>query len=273
MPTFARYISAIAMLLFATVQTSFAEDRYADRYARYDEVDTQAVAEVAPANEDLPAAAPEEWQTAARPTRKLPFRFEQADPSRPKSLVIPASAIERVSSEISPPSSSKPLLLKPEREASISKRNAKSPLPSIPTLLGSVGIVVGLFLIVAWMTKRGMPKQAPFLPREALEVLGRQRFGGKQELQLLRLGNKLVLIHVAPGHVESVAEVTDPEEVDRLTGLCFQTKPNSSSRGFQQTLDQFSKDKSPKRATGRPVVDKLDISMFEGLGRSSSKTA
>jgi flagellar biogenesis protein FliO len=273
MPTFARHVPAIAILLVVFAQASFAEDRYADRFARYDEVDTQAVAEVIPEQADSTAAAPDEWQSPAKPYRRLPIRFEKVDPTRPKSAVIPAAAGERVSSEILPSSSSKPLLLKPERDTSTSKRETTSPLPSLPTLLGSVGIVVGLFMIVAWLAKRGMPKQAPFLPREALEVLGRQRFGGKQELQLLRLGNKLVLIHVAPGHVESVAEVTDPEEVDRLTGLCFQIKPNSSSRGFQQTLDQFSKDKSPKRVASRSVVDKLDISMFEGLGRSSSKTA
>lgn len=293
MPPFARYLSTMAILLAAGWQASFADDRYADRYVRYNEaepqaldaepinppavnspsVDSQPVVEAAPSEEYSPAAAPEGWTSPAWPTRQLPIRFEKRDPTRTRSRVVQASAVESVESELSPASSSKPRLLKPEQASSAPKRSATGPLPSIPTLVGSVAIVVGLFLIVAWLTKRGMPKQAPLLPHDALEVLGRQRFGGKQELQLVRLGNKLVLIHVTPSHVESIAEVTDPEEVDRLTGLCYQNKPHSSSRGFQQTLDQFAKDKPTKRAAGRSVIDKLDISMFEGLGRSSSKTA
>jgi flagellar biogenesis protein FliO len=135
---------------------------------------------------------------------------------------------------------------------------------SSPTaLLGSVAVVLGLFVLVVWFTRRGLPKQPPQLPREALEVLGRQRLFGKQELQLVRLGKKLVLLNITPGSTEPLAEVTDAEEVDRLTGLCYQQHPHSNTRGFQQMLREFSSEPVPRRATVRRP-DKLDFSMFEG---------
>lgn len=160
--------------------------------------------------------------------------------------------------------------LKAPRERSTSKQG-RSGLPSITTLMGSVAIVVGLFLIVAWTARRAMPKQPPQLPREAIEILGRQRFGGKQEVQLLRVGNKLLLVHVVPGHAETLTEITDPVEVDRLTGICYQAHPKSSSRSFHQTFEQFASDKTTTARGSREPVDKLDLSMFDGLGRGKTK--
>ena len=270
MPTFARLLLCLFAIVCGDVAWSQTSDRYADWPRETPAVPAPEEGLAAPVDEAAPAELAEEapWQAPARPVRKLPFRFERA-PAGDRSKVIRASATEAVPQPLSKPKTAKPIALKP-RSASAASKHGHAGLPSANTLIGSVAVVVGLFVVVAWAARRGMPKQPPLLPREAMEVLGRQRFGGKQEVQLVRVGNKLVLIHMMPGHAEPLTEITDPEEVDRLTGICYQARPHSSSRGFQQTFQQFAEER-PARRPARPEVDKLDLSMFDGVGRKAGK--
>ncbi len=76
--------------------------------------------------------------------------------------------------------------------------------------LGGLGAAVGLFLIVAWIMRRGMPKGSGVLPREVVELLGRAPLAGRHQLHLLRLGSKLLLVSMSQAGVETLAEVTDP---------------------------------------------------------------
>jgi hypothetical protein len=49
-----------------------------------------------------------------------------------------------------------------------------------------------------------------------------------------------VLISVTADGAETLTEITDPEEVDYLTGLCHQSRPGSSTAAFRQAMRQFS---------------------------------
>jgi hypothetical protein len=77
------------------------------------------------------------------------------------------------------------------------------------------------------------------LPEEVIESLGRAPLIGRQQMQLIRLGRKLILLNVTPHGAEALAEVTDPAEVDRLTGLCQQQRRGSISDSFRQVLSQY----------------------------------
>jgi flagellar biogenesis protein FliO len=107
----------------------------------------------------------------------------------------------------------------------------------------SLLVVVGLFLAVVWLLRRGLPPGAHLLPREVVEVLGRTPLAGRQQAHLLRIGNKLVLVSVTPGGADTLTEVTDPLEVDRLAGLCRAAQPQSSTDAFQRILQQFAREK------------------------------
>jgi flagellar biogenesis protein FliO len=109
----------------------------------------------------------------------------------------------------------------------------------------SLAVVLGLFLLGAWVLRRSMPAGAPRLPSEVVEVLGRTPLGTRQQAHLLRVGNKLVLVSLTPGGAETITEVTDPVEVDRLAGLCRATQTNSSSDSFRSVLQQFAKQRAP----------------------------
>jgi len=117
-------------------------------------------------------------------------------------------------------------------------------------VVGSLALVLGLFFVVAWMMRRTIPAANLVLPGEVLEVLGRAPLAGRQQVHLVRLGNKLVLVSVTPAGMEALSEVTDPDEVERLTGLCRQAQPNSSTAMFRRVLQQFSGEHEQRRRRG-----------------------
>ena len=120
------------------------------------------------------------------------------------------------------------------------KTRAHLGLPSLASVGSSLALVLGLFLIVAWLMRRTTPGSCPVLPSEVVEVLGRAPLTGRQQVHLVRLGRKLVLVCVTPDGVEALSEVVDPVEVDRLAGMCRQSQPNSSTAMFRHTLQQFT---------------------------------
>jgi hypothetical protein len=74
------------------------------------------------------------------------------------------------------------------------------------------------------------------LPVEAFEVLGRAPLGFRQHAMMLRCGNKLLLISTGMAGTESLAEITDPAEVERLTELCRQARPAGPTAIFRNVF-------------------------------------
>ena len=136
------------------------------------------------------------------------------------------------------------------REVEGDKPNAGraiKPASGIATGMASLAVVLGLFLAAAWAVRRGMPAGPAKLPGEVVEVLGRTPLTGRQFAHLIRCGNKLLLVHLAPGSAETLTEITDPVEVDRLAGLCRQAHPHSATTSFRQVFQQFSRQESEER--------------------------
>jgi flagellar biogenesis protein FliO len=109
---------------------------------------------------------------------------------------------------------------------------------NVLTTLGSLAIVLGLFGAVALALRRSMPKASQRLPSEVVEVLGQTPLGHRQQAQLIRLGKKLLLLSVAPTGTETLAEVTDAAEVDRLLSLC-RDPSGGATPSFRDVLQQF----------------------------------
>lgn len=91
-----------------------------------------------------------------------------------------------------------------------------------------------------WLLRRSGPKPTSPLPGEVVSVLGRIPLAARNFAHLIQLGNKLVLVAIAPEGVSTIAEITDPLEVQRLVGLCMQTNQTSTSAEFQDVLNQLA---------------------------------
>jgi flagellar biogenesis protein FliO len=119
------------------------------------------------------------------------------------------------------------------------------PRPALPDVgntlapvLGALGLVLGIFFVFVWGARRVAPAGLGPLPKEAVEPLGSVVLVGRQQLQLLRLGGRLLLVSLAPGSVQPVAEICDPAEVEHLLALCRRQRPESATAAFRQMIEQ-----------------------------------
>jgi flagellar biogenesis protein FliO len=107
------------------------------------------------------------------------------------------------------------------------------------------------FFGLAWLTRRGQARGGGRLPEEIIEVLGKAPLVKGQELQLVRIGTKLLLLCVSANGCETLTEITDDDEVDRLAAVCRRESPSSVTAAFNQVLSGLGRE--PARGfTGDP---------------------
>jgi flagellar protein FliO/FliZ len=158
---------------------------------------------------------------------------------------IPSFPFRQTSASEPPPATSKSPALK------LAPRSAKSTTeldrPAAPTATAAIGtvasslaIVLGLFVVLLWVSKRFAPAGTAPLPKEAVELLGRATLSGRQTMQLVRVGNRLLLVALSAGGAETLTEITDPVEVEHLAGLCRGGKADSASASFNRVLSQLA---------------------------------
>jgi flagellar protein FliO/FliZ len=130
------------------------------------------------------------------------------------------------------------------------------PLDSLYTTGTALAVVLGIFLLFAGLVRRGGKKANSLLPEEVVSVLGRVPLAARQYAELVRVGNKLVLVSVTPSGAEPLTEITDPAEIDRLVGLCRQRTKGSSTDEFEKVFRQLADEKSPSGFLGNePACD------------------
>ena len=115
----------------------------------------------------------------------------------------------------------------------------------------SLAIVLGLFFLVVWLSRRAFPKASASLSTDVLEIIGRCPLAHRHQLQLIRLGRRLLLVSVTPEHAETLTEITDPDEANHLISLCRQQQAGSISDSFRQVLHQLGTPAGAS-AQGRP---------------------
>jgi flagellar protein FliO/FliZ len=116
--------------------------------------------------------------------------------------------------------------------------------------VSSLAIVLGLFVVLVWVSKRFAPAGTAPLPKEAIELLGRAPLAGRQTMQLIRVGNRLLLVALSASGAETLTEITDPVEVEHLAGLCRRGKGDSASASFNRVLSQLATE--PASESPRP---------------------
>ena len=114
-----------------------------------------------------------------------------------------------------------------------------SPLSAMITVGGSLTIVLGLFFVVAWAMRKTAPRGSLMLPKEVLIFSAAPAWGAAASATA-RCGNKLLLVSITPHGTETLTEVTDPLEVDRIAGICQQANPKSATTAFRQVFQQLA---------------------------------
>ncbi|MBN2130429.1 MAG: flagellar biosynthetic protein FliO [Sedimentisphaerales bacterium] len=157
---------------------------------------------------------------------------------------------------LSPPNHRAGLRL-PARGEKSETTSGRGGLEMLVTTGGALALVVGLILVLAWAVRRAAPRGSLPLPTDVVEVLGRAPLGHRQQVSLLRCGNKLLLVSVTSDGAETLTEITDPAEVDRLAGLCQQARPGSATAAFRNVLQQFGREPDDSRFGEEDTTDVL----------------
>jgi flagellar biogenesis protein FliO len=143
---------------------------------------------------------------------------------------------------------------------------------SIYSTISALVFVLGLFFVGMWALRRGGRRKTQTLPFTVVSVLGRVTLAPKQIAELLRVGNKLVLVSLTPDGAKPLTEVTDPAEVDRLMGLCQQHDPHSPGRTFEKMFRDLANVRAPEGFLGDevPVISVTpDASAYLSRGGSA----
>ena len=180
---------------------------------------------------------------------------EASSPAGPARL--PASSLSQEGAEAASVSGREPIRLGPVqkgRPLSGVSGSRFDPTASTLTVLSSLAVVLGVFLLLVWAIRRAMPRSSQLLPTDVVEVLGRAPLMGKQQMYLVRFGPKLLLLSVSPEGAETLTEIEHPDEVARIVALCRQNQPGSIPGAFRQILEQMSRQKSPAGALRRSGV-------------------
>jgi flagellar biogenesis protein FliO len=199
-----------------------------------------APVEARPLSGSQPPASAYQFPAASRTNEVRPSDVRLASAEEP----IPGTGSPRLPLRVTPRSAG-------GRQA-LTKPSAPSVSGAIGTVVGSLGAVLGLFLVVAWFTRRFAPAGALQLPKEAVELLGQTPLAGRQQLRLLRVGNKLLLVAVSPVGIETLTEITEAAEVEHLVALCCRNRPGSSQAAFQQVLSQLASEPAESRLVNPP---------------------
>jgi flagellar biogenesis protein FliO len=196
-------------------------------------------------------------EAAAAPLQPPPLVDHQVAPAAHQAI----AATQNDRRYLAPPSAQRPLhsegreSVEKSGVAGASRRiaNFGVPLESIYTVLSALALVIGAFLVFAWLLRRGraISGRRDGLPADVVSVLGRVPLAARQFAELLRVGNKLVLVSLSTNGAETITEVTDPVEVDRLMGLCLQNNPHSATKAFEQVFRQLSSEPAPQGFLGK----------------------
>jgi flagellar biogenesis protein FliO len=110
---------------------------------------------------------------------------------------------------------------------------------ALTTVGSSLAVVLGIFGLFVWVTRRSGRRRPSGMPGNIVETLGRTQLNARQEMQLVRVGNKLLLLSVTATTAETLTEITDPDEIDRLTLACHNGQPDSLAASFRGVLSQL----------------------------------
>lgn len=131
------------------------------------------------------------------------------------------------------PEEKRPLPPKPGPGEALKSSTGKFPYAAT---FGSLAAVLGAFFVFVWFQKRGSKRGVGALPPEVVEPLGTIPFVSRQALHVVRFGSKILLVNVTIGGSETLAEIDDPREAERILALCRRNRSDSLGRTFREVL-------------------------------------
>lgn len=114
---------------------------------------------------------------------------------------------------------------------------------AIATIVSSLVVVVGILVGLAAAARRFRPA-VRVLPDDVFTHLGTTSLAGRQTIHLVRFGDKLMLIAATAAGLQTLGELTDAEEVERLSALCRPRRSSPIASSLQRVLADWTSEAS-----------------------------
>ncbi len=104
---------------------------------------------------------------------------------------------------------------------------------TIAKMVGGLAIVVALFIVIAMVfgkRKHNVAGQSS----SPIEILCRSMLNKSQQMQLIRLGNRLLLVASSEHRADTLAEIVDPAEIAEIEQMVRQGDMSFFGRARQQ---------------------------------------
>ncbi len=164
-----------------------------------------------------------EGGTAESETPKPPVRKKEVVPS-PAATTIPTAASP--DSLLLPP--------RPVAEEAAAVKSAQGSLGNPVRMLSSLAVVLGGFFLFAWVVRRN---RLPAVEEEQVfRTMGRVSLLGKQA-HVVKFGDRLLVLAKTANGLEKLTELTNPQEIERVVGLCHGGSSVQVARSVREMLN------------------------------------
>lgn len=109
-------------------------------------------------------------------------------------------------------------------------------LLDLPRLIMSLAIVLGLIFFLRWIGKRLFPSLGGAKSSGAVRLLSRSPLTPRQQVLLVQVGRRVLVVADNGTQMNRLADITDPEEVASLIGQV--NRPAVTTEDFDRDLNQ-----------------------------------
>jgi len=119
-------------------------------------------------------------------------------------------------------------------------------------------VVIALIFAARYVLARASGRSHSNAGGGVVEVLWRAPVAGKSHIVLVRVGQRMLILSESGGGMNTLAEVSDPEEMADLLARVSSAKPTSISESFSNLMDRFN------RGHSEDVVDTIELGGDDG---------
>ena len=101
-----------------------------------------------------------------------------------------------------------------------------------PRVMAALGIVIGLIFALRWCGRLFFPASTGRGASRAVEVLTRAPLSAKQQVMLIRVGRRLIVVGDSGAQMNALCEIRDADEVAALVGQLRDEKSSCASKAF-----------------------------------------
>jgi flagellar biogenesis protein FliO len=135
-------------------------------------------------------------------------------------------------------------------------------------LVLAMSIVLGLIFLLKFLAGKAFPSLAAGKGSRVVRVLARSPLAPKQQLVLVQVGRRVIVIGDSAGELTSLSEITDADEVASLVGqlenaetVVSPAKPFARlfGRARDEYADAAAEEELPRRPMSDAAVDGADV--------------